>query len=70
MNCTVLFRLYHNVLGGDSGKKKILPWNAVFLTYYDPAILISIQMDESDNCVPLNVYLLCKKWKALCHSEH
>jgi len=70
MICTVLFRYYPNVLGGDSGKKKILLGNTVFLTYCDPFILISIEMDESVNCVPLNVYPLYQKWKALCHSEH
>jgi hypothetical protein len=58
------------VLGGDSGKKKILPWNSVFVTYCDPVIVTSIEMDESDNCVTVNVYPLQQKWKALCHSEH
>lgn len=40
-------------------KKKIFPWNTVFLTYCDPVIVISIEIDEWDCCVPLNVYTLC-----------
>jgi hypothetical protein len=51
-------------------KKKILPWNTVFVMYCGPVIVISIEMDEWDSCVPLNVYTLCQKWKPLCHSEH
>ena len=58
------------MLGGDSGKKKILPWNTVFLIYCDPVIVISIEIDEWDNRVSLIVYPRQQKWKALCHSEH
>ena len=48
----------------------MVPWNTVFLTYCDPVIVISIEVNEWDERVPLDVCPLHQKWKALCHSEH